>query len=300
MKVAELLIGSRRVIVAGELRQKPPRTLWRQLLAHKAARLGLAIALLLALIVLTGPLLVTQDPNAPNYEAKLAAPSAAHLLGTDQVGRDQLARLVDGGTRSLGAALLVLSAVFVIGLFVGIVAGMAGGAIDSVIMRFVDLLMAFPGMVLAIAVVGTLGPGFQNLLLALIISWWAYYARLTRSLVLTDRQRPDVIAARLAGIGWSRIIWGHIAPGVVTQLLVVATLDLGGMIAAISGLSFLGLGVQPPLAEWGAMLSDARFYFTIAPWLLLGPATLICLSVVAANLIGNALRDSLDPGRWRR
>jgi ABC-type dipeptide/oligopeptide/nickel transport system permease subunit len=135
--------------------------------------------------------------------------------------------------------------------------------------------------------------------LALIVSWWAYYARLTRSFVLTARQRPDVIAARLAGIGWGRIVLGHIAPGVVTQLAVVATLDLGGMIAAISGLSFLGLGVQPPLAEWGAMLSDSRFYFTIAPWLLLGPATLIFLSVVSANLIGNTLRDILDPGRNR-
>lgn len=298
MKVAALLFRPHhRGAATGAVSKTRPRTLWRQLLAHNAARLGLAIALLLALIVLVGPLLVTQDPNAPDYGAKLAAPSAAHLLGADQAGRDQLARLVDGGTRSLGAALLVLGCVFVIGLFVGMVAGMAGGMIDVVIMRVVDLLMAFPGMVLAIAVVGTLGPGFQNLLLALIIAWWAYYARLTRSLVLTARQRPDVIAARLAGIGWSRIVWGHIAPGVVMQLMVVATLDLGGMIAAISGLSFLGLGVQPPLAEWGAMLSDARFYFTIAPWLLLGPATLIFLSVVAANLIGNALRDSLDPGR---
>jgi len=298
MKVAELLIRPRhRGAATGPVSKPRHRTLWRQLLAHKAARLGLAIALLLALIVLVGPLLVTQDPNAPDYGAKLAAPSAAHLLGTDQAGRDQLARLVDGGTRSLGAALVVLGCVFGIGLFVGLVAGMAGGMVDVVIMRFVDLLMAFPGMVLAIAIVGTLGPGFQHLLLALIIAWWAYYARLTRSLVLTARQRPDVIAARLAGIGWGRIIWGHIAPGVVTQLLVVATLDLGGMIAAISGLSFLGLGVQPPLAEWGAMLSDARFYFTIAPWLLLGPAIPIFLSVVAANLIGNALRDCLDPGR---
>lgn len=235
----------------------------------------------------------------PDYSAKLAAPSIAHPFGTDQAGRDQLARLVDGGARSLGAALLVLISVFVVGLFVGIVAGMAGGAIDIVVMRFVDVLMAFPGMVLAIAIVGTLGPGFQNLLLALIISWWAYYARLTRSLVLTARQRPDVIAARLAGIGWGPIVLGHIAPGAVTQLTVVATLDLGGMIAAISGLSFLGLGVQPPQAEWGAMLADARFYFTIAPWLLLGPATPIFASVVAANLIGNALRDSLDPGRNR-
>lgn len=304
MNVTELMSGSRRrrarsqVIETG-IRNTSPRTLWGQLLRHNAARLGLILGLILAFIVLVGPLLVTQDPNVPDYGAKLAAPSVDHPLGTDQAGRDQLARLVDGGARSLGAALLVLGCVFVIGLFVGIVAGMAGGLVDVVIMRVVDVLMAFPSLVLAIAVVGILGPGFQNLLLALIISWWAYYARLTRSFVLTARQRSDVIAARLAGIGWGRIVLGHIAPGVVTQLAVVTTLDLGGMIAAISGLSFLGLGVQPPLAEWGAMLSDSRFYFTIAPWLLLGPAALIFLSVVSANLIGNALRDSLDPGRNR-
>jgi len=298
MKMATLLIGQRhRAPVATEPRPRVSRTLWHKLIAYKTARLGFVMILLLALLILVGPFFVTHDPNLPEYSVKLAPPSATHLLGTDQAGRDQLARLIDGGVRSLGAALLALGCVFVIGLLVGIVAGMAGGVVDVLIMRVVDVLMAFPGMVLAIAVVGTLGPGFQNLLLALIISWWAYYARLTRSLVLTARQRPDIIAARLAGIGWGTIILGHIVPGVVTQLIVVATLDLGSMIAAISGLSFLGLGVQPPLAEWGAMLSDARFYFTIAPWLLFGPATLIFLSVASANLIGNALRDSLDPGR---
>ncbi len=156
-------------------------------------------------------------------------------------------------------------------------------------------MMALPSMVMAIAVVGVLGPSFINLLLALVISSWAYYARLTRSYVLTARQRQDVISARLAGIGWVRIVFTHILPGVLTQLIVIVTLNLGSMIAWISGLSFLGLGVQPPKAEWGAMLSGSRFFFTLAPWLLLGPAVLIFLSVISANLIGNALRDLWDP-----
>jgi ABC-type dipeptide/oligopeptide/nickel transport system permease subunit len=154
--------------------------------------------------------------------------------------------------------------------------------------------MTLPGLVLAFAIIGILGPGFLNLLLALIVADWAYYARLARSYTLTARQRPDVIAARMAGIGWGRILLGHILPGVALQLAIIASLGLGGMIASISGFSFLGLGVQQPYAEWGAMLAESRFYFPIAPWLLLLPAGLIFLSVLAANLVGNGLRDALE------
>jgi ABC-type dipeptide/oligopeptide/nickel transport system permease subunit len=202
-----------------------------------------------------------------------------------------------GGRQTLGTALLILSLIFGIGLVVGSIAGMSGGIVDVVLMRLVDIVMALPSIVLAIAIVGVLGPGFQNLILALVVAWWAYYARLTRSYVLNARQRPDVIAARLAGIGWGRIMLGHVLPGVAAQLLIIATLDLGALIAAIAGLSFLGLGVQPPTAEWGAMLSDSRLYVAVAPWLLLGPLVPIFLVVVAANLLGNALRDILDPAR---
>lgn len=154
--------------------------------------------------------------------------------------------------------------------------------------------LAMPALVLALAVVGVLGAGYGNLLIALTASSWAYYARLARSYVRLAARRQDVIAARLAGIGWLRVTIGHIVPGVITQLAVVATLDLGGIIIAIAGLSFLGLGVQPPDAEWGAMLAGSRLYFTVAPWLLIAPATTIFLAVVAANLIGNALRDAAD------
>jgi ABC-type dipeptide/oligopeptide/nickel transport system permease subunit len=277
-------------------RNPPPRSLSARLWRHTEARFGLAVTLLLVGLALFGPLLAPYDPNRPDFRAKLEAPSAEHWLGTDQSGRDQLSRVLDGGRRTLGTALLVLSCIFGIGLVIGTIAGMSGGIVDLVLMRLVDVLMALPSIVLAIAIVGVLGPGFENLVLALVISWWAYYARLARSYVLNARQRPDIIAARLAGIGWGRIMAGHVLPGVTSQLLIVATLDLGAMIAAIAGLSFLGLGVQPPAAEWGAMLSDARLYFTLAPWLLFGPLVPILGAVLAANLLGNALRDTLDPG----
>ena len=276
-----------------------PRTLWPRLWHHGEARIGLLIGALLLLMAVGGPLLLPYDPDLPDYGVALQAPSAAHWLGTDHTGRDRLSRLLDGTHRSLGAAVVVLTFTFAIGLLVGVAAGVSGGLVDTLLMRVVDILMTLPGLVLAIAVVGVLGPGFRNLLLALIIADWAYYARLARSYVLTARQRPDVIAARLAGIGTWRILWTHILPSVALQMLVVATLDLGSMISAISGFSFLGLGVQPPLAEWGAILAESRFYFPIAPWLLLAPGGMILAAVLAANLVGNALRDLLDPRQVR-
>lgn len=284
--------GAVRVGPAKQPARSLPARLWR----HPEARFGLTFMLLLVGLAVFGPLLAPYDPNEPNFRAKLEAPSAEHWLGTDQSGRDVFSRVLDGGQRTLGTALLVLGCIFGIGLLVGTIAGMSGGIVDIVLMRLVDVLMALPAIVLAIAIVGVLGPGFENLVLALVISWWAYYARLARSYVLNARQRPDIIAARLAGIGWGRIMVGHVLPGVSSQLLIVATLDLGSMIAAIAGLSFLGLGVQPPAAEWGAMLSEARLYFTLAPWLLFGPLVPIFGAVLAANLLGNALRDTLDPG----
>jgi ABC-type dipeptide/oligopeptide/nickel transport system permease subunit len=280
-------------------RARPPRNLWARLLRHHEARIGLIFAAALTVLTVFGSLLAPYDPNEPNFRAKLESPGSEHWLGTDQSGRDQFSRLLDGGRRTLGTALLVLSSIFGIGLVLGTLAGLSGGIVDSLLMRLVDVLMALPSIVLAIAIVGVLGPGFENLVLALVISWWAYYARLSRSYVLNARQRPDIIAARLAGIGWGRIVFGHVLPGVATQLLIVATLDLGAMIAAIAGLSFLGLGVQPPVAEWGAMLSEARLYFTLAPWLLFGPLVPIFFAVLTANVLGNALRDILDPGSYR-
>lgn len=269
-----------------------------RLLRSRGGRAGLGLAALLIAGCALGALLTAPGADV-ELARKLAPPDAAHPLGTDQFGRDQLARLCEGGLRSIGAAVVVLAGVLVVSLTVGIVAGMAGGLVDVVLMRIVDVLLAFPALVLALAVVGVLGPGFENLLLALIASAWAYYARLARSYVLTARARPDVVAARAAGIGWPRVAAGHVVPGVAAQLMVVATLTLGEIIVGIAGLSFLGLGVQPPAAEWGAMLNDARLYFETAPWLLAAPALAILVAVSAANLVGDALRDAGDAGGAR-
>jgi ABC-type dipeptide/oligopeptide/nickel transport system permease subunit len=265
----------------------------RRLIRSPSGRAGLLIAAALIIGWAVGSLLTASGSDV-DLANKLAAPGGGHPLGTDQFGRDELARLCEGGLRSIGAAALVLAGVLVISLTVGVIAGMTGGIIDIVLMRIVDVLLAFPALVLALAVVGVLGPGFENVLLALIASAWAYYARLARSYVLTARLRPDVIAARAAGIGWPRAVAGHVIPCVATQLLVVATLTLGEFIIAIAGLSFVGLGVQPPTPEWGSMLNDSRLYFETAPWLLAAPALAILLAVSAANLIGDALRDITD------
>lgn len=258
-------------------------------------RLGLLMSALIIVMALFGPVMISYPPNKLALTEKLQPPSSTHLLGTDQFGRDQLARLLEGGRRSLGAAILVLAGSLLISLSLGLTAGMAAGVVDAAIMRVVDAILALPRLVLALAVVGMLGPGFLNLLLALTLSSWAFNARIARSLVLSARARPDVIAAGMAGIPTGTIVIGHILPGVMAQLLVVATLEMGGIIVGLSSLSFLGLGAQPPTAEWGTMLSESRLFFGTAPWLLSAPACAIIASVTAANLLGDAIRDVTDP-----
>ncbi|MEM1388084.1 MAG: ABC transporter permease [Pseudomonadota bacterium] len=275
----------------GQLDRRVMVRLWR----HRSGRIGLVIGIAMLACALLGMVWTPYDPDVPDYAAALKGPSTAHLFGTDATGRDILSRVLNGAHRSIGSALFVLGAVFAIGLVVGTLAGLAGGVIDTVLMRIADIAMTLPGLVLAFAVLGLLGPGFINLLIALIIADWAWYARLARSMSLDARQKPHVTAARLAGIPRWRIILGHILPGVALRVGIVASLALGGMIGAISGFSFLGLGVQPPHAEWGALLAESRLYFAIAPWLLITPAIAIFLSVLSANLVGNALRDIASP-----
>ena len=290
--------ASRVVGLAGT--QGSPRARQRpSLLVHvwrsPTGRLGLVLSALIAVMVLFGPLVVSHPPDQLALAEKLRPPSPTHLLGTDQFGRDQFARLLEGGRRSLGAAILVLAGSLLISLSLGLTAGMASGVVDAAIMRVVDVILALPRLVLALAVVGMLGPGFPNLLLALTLSSWAFNARIARSLVLSAHARPDVIAAEMAGIPTATIVIGHILPGVIAQLLVVATLEMGEIIVGLSSLSFLGLGAQPPTAEWGSMLSDSRVFFDTAPWLLASPACAIIASVSAANLLGDAIRDAADP-----
>jgi ABC-type dipeptide/oligopeptide/nickel transport system permease subunit len=270
--------------------------LGRRLLAHRGFLVGAILAVLLLALTFIGPLL-THDPNATDYAHQLLSPGSAHWLGTDGAGRDEFARTVAGARTSLGAALLVFVISTGVGVLVGVVAGLAGGPVDLVLSRIIDLLLGLPSLVLALAVVGALGPGFSHLVLAMAITGWAGLAKLSRAYTLGAPNRPDVLAARMAGIPMYRIAVGHVLPGVISQALIAATLLLGDTILGLAGLSFLGLGVQPPTAEWGAMLNEARADLTIAPWLLIGPGVGIIAAVTAATLISDALRDSSDPGR---
>jgi peptide/nickel transport system permease protein len=244
-----------------------------------------------------GPLFFPADPNAVDYAEKLRPPGAAHLLGTDNAGRDMLARTIVGTKTSLGAAMIVFTLTTLTGLAVGLVAGFAGGWLDTLIARIIDVFLGLPTLVLALAIVGALGPSLRNLIIAMTFGSWAYLARIARSLVLGARNRPDVIAARLAGVGGFRIALGHVIPGVVAHLLIAATIGLGLVILDLAALSFLGLGAQPPTAEWGQMLADSRFEISQSPWMIIGPGLGIVLAVAAATLISDALRDIADPTR---
>lgn len=250
---------------------------------------GIVLSTVVLMVALVGPHLIDADPNAPDYAAKLQPPGAAHLLGTDQFGRDQAARLVVGLRRSLIAALGVLVGSMTVSVLVGVISGLSPRWLDSVLGRIIDVLLAIPSLVLALAIVGLLGPGYVNLLLALIVSSWAADARLARSLTMDLAHRPYVTAARLAGVGTWGIAFRHIVPAVAPRLFVVATLRLGGIVVALAGLSFLGLGVQQPEAELGSMLGDARKFLTAAPWLLIVPAGAILAMTTAANLVADGL-----------
>ncbi len=276
-------------------RHRPPPHLLAALVRHPTGRWGLILTALLLTAAAAGPWFAPHPPNLPDYAAALRPPGPGHWLGTDATGRDQLSRLLDGARRSLGGALVVSAAITLIGLIYGTAAALAGRWVDAAMMRLVDVVLALPGLILAFAVIGLLGPGYVNLLIALIAADWAWKARIARACAQAAVNSPAAEVARHLGVPEWRVVARHILPAVFWPLLVLATLGLGGQIAAISAFSFLGLGVPVPLAEWGAMLAESRFFFRIAPWLLLAPAACIFVSVLAANLLGEALRDLATP-----
>jgi len=259
------------------------------------ARIGAVLAILIISVALFAPWIAPHPPARQNLMDAFAPPSRTYLLGTDHLGRDIFSRIVFGTRTTLGTAMLVLIVILAIGLSVGMLAGFVGGWIDQVLMRLVDLLLAFPGLILAIAVAGTLGPGILNVTIALAMVWWAGYARLVRALVLQVREREHIAAAAALGIPRLRILTHHILPNILGPLVVVASLDLGAIVLSIAGLNFLGLGAQPPTPEWGAMLNDAQPFLQTEPQLLLAPAGAMLLTVLAFNLLGDGLRDWLDP-----
>lgn len=262
-------------------------------------RIGLALVLCAAAAACLGPFLVEADPRAQELALRLAGPSWAHPLGLDELGRDILARLVAGARISLLVGVAVVSVSATIGLVVGGIAGYAGGWVDTLLGRLIDVLMAFPGILLAIALVAALGPSLRNVVIALATIGWVGYARLVRGQVLKAREFEYVLAARSLGASAPRVLVRHVLPFAYPAVLVQATLGMAGAIVAEASLSFLGLGVQPPTPSWGAMLDAGRSHLLDAPHLTIFPGLAIAFLVLGFNFLGDGLRDRVDPGRRR-
>ncbi len=260
-------------------------------------RVGLAVVLVAAIAALAGPVLSPYDPSAQELARRLEAPSLAHPFGLDELGRDILARLMQGARISLLVGLAVVSVSSTAGMLFGSLAGYFGGRVDDVISRVIDVLMAFPGILLAIALVAVLGPSLTNVVLALSIIGWVGYARLVRGQALRAREFEFVQAARASGAGASRIVLRHVLPTAFPSVVVQATLGMAGAIIAEAALSFLGLGVQPPTPSWGTMLDAGRAHLFDAPHLTIFPGLAIALLVLGFNFLGDGLRDRLDPRR---
>lgn len=262
---------------------------------HWTVIVSVALIGLFAVAVLFGPYIAPQDPDAVDIGMRLLSPGVDHWLGTDHLGRDVFSRLVHGARVSLGAVAVISGLVLVLGLAVGGLSGFVGGRFDQVVMRICDVFLTFPTFVLAMFMVGVLGTGMVNVVIAIVLSHWAWYARIVRSLTLSVASRDFIQAARVSGASEVRIFAEHILPGVLSQILVLTTLDIGHMMLHVSGLSFLGLGIAPPTAEWGVMINDAREFVWTQPQLVLWPGLAIFLTVMAFNRLGDALRDRLDP-----
>ena len=265
-----------------------------RLLRNKVFWVAAALLLLIGLAALLGPWMGLPDPQEVNLAAKLLPPGAGHLLGTDHLGRDVLSRLIFGSRVSLGSVFLILLLIVTFSTFAGSVAGFFGGVLDSAIMRTCDVFLTFPTIILAMFFVAVLGTGLTNVIVSIFFTHWAWYARIVRGIVISLKNREFVLAARVAGTSWWRIVARHILPALAPQLLVLSTLDIGHMMLHVAGLSFLGLGVQPPMSEWGSMINDARQYLWTQPQLLLYPGLAIFVSVMAFNLLGDAMRDASD------
>ena len=256
------------------------------------------LALLSALILITSLFsaqLAPYDPYATDPQLILKAPSAEHLLGTDNYGRDILSRILAGGKTSIFSALFIILAAGSLGSMIGLLSGYYRGRMDAVLMRVTDVFQAFPDIVLAIAVAGVLGGGLFNAVLALIVTTWTQYARIARSAAVTVKEETYIQAAQLSGCSDARILYGHILPNIAGPLIVTAVLHVSTMMMGLAGLSYLGIGVQIPAAEWGAMISEGQKYLQQAPWATLAPSAVMVAVMMVFNMFGDQLRDLLDP-----
>jgi peptide/nickel transport system permease protein len=261
---------------------------------HPIGLIGMVIVLFVLLMALLAPLIAPYDPSA-QAARRLLPPSAEHLMGTDELGRDVFSRIVYGARTSLYVGLLSVSLASLLGITTGVLAGFIGGAFDNVVMRGVDIIFAFPTLVLAIVIAGLLGPSLTNAMIAIAIVFSPNFARVARGSVLSVKNELYIEAARVVGGRERHIIWRHILPNIMAPLIVLATLSLSLAILAEAGLSFLGLGTQPPTPAWGLMLSQGRRFMELSPGLAIFPGLAIMMTVMAFNFLGDGLRDALDP-----
>lgn len=275
--------------------------LWKRLARRRAAILGLAVLVAIVLLAILAPLLPIPDPNAINSRERLSAPfTNGYLLGADELGRDMLSRIIWGGRISLMAGVLATTLALVIGTTVGLIAAYYGGRVDDILMRITDVVLAFPLVLLAIGIVAAIGTGLINTMVAVAIAGFPLYARVVRGSALAAREMDYVLAARTIGVSDTRIMLRHLLPNVFAPLMVTFTLDVGQKIVVTSSLSFLGLGAQPPTADWGSMIANGRNYIRNASHLVLMPGAAIFAVVLSMNLFGDALRDALDPRMQHR
>jgi peptide/nickel transport system permease protein len=268
---------------------------WLAFTRNRLAMVGLGIVVALMLMALLAPLIATHHPFAQDLANRLQPPSAEHWFGTDQYGRDIWSRIVHGSRLTLYIVLLVALTAPVAGLLIGTVSGYLGGWTDIVLMRITDVFLAFPKLILALAFVSALGPGIENAVIAIAITSWPPYARIARAETMTIRNSDFISAVRLQGASPARIIAGHVVPLCTSSLIVRVTLDMAGIILTAAGLGFLGLGAQPPLPEWGAMISTGRQYLLDQWWVATLPGLAIFIVSLGFNLLGDGLRDVLDP-----
>ncbi|TDT57240.1 peptide/nickel transport system permease protein/oligopeptide transport system permease protein [Fonticella tunisiensis] len=278
-----------------EKTSSPWRNIWSELVKNKAAMVGLSIIVILILIALFGKYLMPYDPNTGVLAESLQKPSSAHIFGTDEQGRDIFSRIIDGTKISLRVGITAVAIALTAGIIFGSFAGYYGGKIDMYIMRLMDIILAFPSLLLAIAFMSALGKGIDKAIIAISIVTIPEYARIVRGSILSVKENEYVQAAKAIGNNDMGIIFKHILPNVMSPIIVRATLGISTAILETSALGFLGLGIQPPQAEWGSMLGAGRGYFYNAPHIVLFPGIAITITVLAFNLFGDGLRDALDP-----
>ena len=268
---------------------------WAKAKKNRAFMIGAIGMLLLVLVAVFGEALLRQDPYQEDFTAMLQPPSRQFIFGTDPIGRSIFSRVIAGAKYSLLAAFLMAFFTAFIGTALGLVAGYIGGWVDSLIMRMCDVLLSVPTTVCAIAAIAVLGPGLDHLVLVLSLLWWTKYARMTRNLLFKVRASEYITEAQLGGENTFHIITRYILPNILPEIVVMCALDIGKMLLTISGMSYLGLSAQPPTPEWGYMLSEGRRYIQNAPWMIIFPGVAIFISVLCFNVLGDAVRDIMDP-----